>query len=99
MTGEQIKTNRTALSFYGNDNQIIIALEELAELQTSLLHYKRGKVSKLDVITEIADVKICLNQLQMIFGQVEVKKEIDKKMLRLFENIRKEAKCIKEQKR
>lgn len=78
---------QAAITEWGNDAQIDVAIEEMAELTTALLHHKRGR--EANVAEEIADVRIMIAQLEIIFknsDEVEkIKKEkIDRLARRLF---------------
>ena len=78
---------QAAITEWGNDAQIDVAIEEMAELTTALLHHKRGR--EANVAEEIADVRIMIAQLELIFkngDEVEkIKKEkIDRLARRLF---------------
>ena len=78
---------QAAITEWGNDAQIDVAIEEMAELTTALLHHKRGR--EANVAEEIADVRIMIAQLEIIFkngDDVErIKKEkIDRLARRLF---------------
>lgn len=67
-----------ALECWGPYKQILIAVEELAELQKALLKFQRygsGKKWREDVLEEMADVEIVLCQLEMIFGCCRSKKQ------------------------
>lgn len=63
-----------AISSYGETAQLIMAIEEMSELTKALCKYKRAKTpedvfSVFDNITEeIADVKIMLEQIEIMFG-------------------------------
>ena len=60
-----------AVQRFGEQAQILIAVEEMAELTKALLKYIRygGAREVLDSIAEErADVEIMLNQLHVIFG-------------------------------
>lgn len=63
-----------ALAVYGERNQIIVAVEELSELQKELCKYLRGEDVGEKLAEEMADVTIMLEQLVGIFGN-------DKRML------------------
>lgn len=80
---------RKAIEKFGESNQIDMALEEMAELSVALNHYNRGRATKEDVITEIADVFITVSQLGLIFGVDEVSREMGRKIDRLEERIHK----------
>ena len=77
------------LSQFGNTMQIIVAIEEMSELQKALAKYLRGLQYHdyaevlADVREEIADVQIMLDQMKMIFddGQT-IEKVIDEKLQR-----------------
>ena len=68
------KILQQAIDTYGADAQILMAIEEMSELMKALCKYKRAKgpedvFSVFDNITEeIADVKIMLEQLEIMFG-------------------------------
>lgn len=58
---------------------LIIATEELAELQQAITKFLRGKEDKLNLIEELADVEICLEYIKKSTG---VSKEDLEKMKR-----------------
>lgn len=65
---------RQVILHYGKPHQITKSIEELNELSTALARYLGGNHSEdtLDNIAEeIADVKIMLGQLQIIFDNCE----------------------------
>lgn len=72
-----------AIDHYGQDAQILKAVEECNELATSLMHYRSGKVEKEAVVQEIADVLVVANQLRLIFGPKETELAIEAKVERL----------------
>ena len=55
------------ISKYG-DKQVVVAIEELSELQKELCKYLRGKLDGCNLVEEIADVQIMLEQMIMLFG-------------------------------
>lgn len=56
-----------AINAWGKEMQIIMCLEEMAELQKELIKHIRGK-GKFDCIAEeIADVSIMLEQMVILF--------------------------------
>ena len=59
---------KNAIDSYGADSQIMMAVEECAELVDALMKYRRGRNGVMDVVTEIADVQIMCAQLELIFG-------------------------------
>lgn len=76
-----------AIDHYGPNHQITKAMEELAELLASLAKHQNQSGMMLNVIEEIADVKIMIGQLEIIFGQDLVKNKMDFKLMRLNKNI------------
>jgi len=60
---------------------------EVGELLSALNKYKRGRATKEDVITEIADVQIMCEQLAFVFGEEEVEHEHERKLIRLQQRI------------
>ncbi len=77
---------------FGENNQILVCIEELNELATVLAKYPRyddatQAVSELKskVLDEVADVNIILEHVYAIFDftLVEVSERIDKKMSRI----------------
>lgn len=75
-----------AIEKYGEENQIKKAIEEMAEL-TCLLAREKERVDIVDLITEIADVRIMVEQLAMIVGEKYVGHEINIKIARLHNRI------------
>lgn len=56
---------------FGVEKQIIVAIEELSELQKALCKYLRGKGDNLSISEEMADVQIMLEQLEFIFSNTQ----------------------------
>lgn len=52
---------------FGTKHQILIAIEELSELQKELIKYLRNKDNQDHISEEMADVYIMLYQLRLIF--------------------------------
>lgn len=69
MTDRKRKKLKCIIDYYGKENQIVKAIEELAELQQVLAKSltQPQDVAKTSVATELADVEIMLNQMKMIF--------------------------------
>ncbi|MFX0204402.1 MAG: hypothetical protein ACFFDT_00325 [Candidatus Hodarchaeota archaeon] len=55
-----------AIELWGADLQINMVFEEIGELTTVLSRYIRGRATKEDVASEIADVRIMLKQLDLL---------------------------------
>lgn len=58
---------KRAIDKWGPELQIIVAIEELSELQKELTKHLRGKKNKEAIIEEIVDVEIMIEQLKIIF--------------------------------
>lgn len=76
-----------ALDLWGIDAQIWMAVEEMAELTNALCKIKRGRINLEDIVTEIADVQIMMEQLQLFFGKEEVDTERNRKLIRLHDRM------------
>lgn len=64
---------KRAIAQWGKPLQMIMALEEMAELQKELTKNMRGKDNKVAICEEIADVDIMLGQLKVMFDGQELK--------------------------
>lgn len=77
-----------AIETFGKDNQCKIAIEEMSELTKELCKNFRGRPNIESIAEEIADVKIMLMQLELIFDCTdEVLKWQDYKLCRLEDRI------------
>jgi len=75
---------KKCLDRWGIDSQLLMAVEEMTELQTELLHCIRGRGDLKKVSEEIADVMITLEQVLYIYAlKSSVNKNIEIKMNRL----------------
>lgn len=72
-----------AVKEFGKENQILQAVEEMAELTHALMRHVRGDVHVENVVEEIADVQIMIRQMVMIFGEAEIAQMTHGKMRRL----------------
>lgn len=81
---------------FGEEKQIVVAIEELSELQKALCKYLRNGELTYNLLEEIADVTIMLEQLKIIFeiDNKEVVKAIYEKELRIEERYLKEEKQV-----
>ena len=88
LVGSRLETIKTALKVYGN-TQIVVAMEELAELTKELSKALRGHGNREHIKEEMADVTIMLAQMQEEFqiSPLELSAEIDKKVDRLKERL------------
>jgi NTP pyrophosphatase (non-canonical NTP hydrolase) len=72
------------IDFYGADMQLNICIEELSELIKELCKVKRGIPRPDNIAEEMADVKIIMKQLEIIFqNSADVDKWYAKKVDRL----------------
>lgn len=91
MKPEQLRKLIRIIDEYGSDKQQDIAIEECSELIKAICKYKRTLDHVEDIVDEIADVKIMLAQLEIIFdcsGAVEDR--VEYKINRQMERIEKE---------
>lgn len=70
MTQErEAKILEGAIEKWGATTQVVVAIEELSDLQKELCKFLRyGSCDRLTMHDEMADVSIMLNQLSLIFG-------------------------------
>lgn len=57
-----------AIGKWGEGLQIDVAIEEMSELITELARHRRGRGKRAHVAEEIADARIMLEQLEIIYG-------------------------------
>lgn len=87
MTPEERIVLKNALETYGQWPQIMMCIEECAELTNALAKMSRNRGTTMDIITEIADVSIIIDQLSMMFGEMKVHEERVRKIERLKERL------------
>ena len=82
---ERRKIYEAAIDTNGIERQIMVAVEEMAELTKELAKAFRPQGTTLEKLTdEIADVTIMMEQLRLIFGvNVSVQERMDFKVRRL----------------
>lgn len=91
------KILESAIKTWGEEAQIVVAIEEMSELTKALSKYLRYYVAEqgdhgqivADIREEMADVGIMLNQLCLIFGDPTEEEIL--KLLRLEQRIEAEA--------
>lgn len=97
MEGEKMKTwyeferldlYNKALNAYGINAQLWVLIEEMAELANEVAKLMRERSGKQEIITELADVKIMVEQIAFFFGYNEVNVEMHRKLERLEERIK-----------
>lgn len=87
----RVQTYTNARSRYGELNQMIVAMEELSEVQKELCKIIRGDGNLDHLAEEIADATIMLEQMRLFFGLNDlVCQKMDEKILRLEGKIAKE---------
>lgn len=86
---ERKKLYQKAIDTWGIDAQRYMLFEELGELVTAIAQENRGRVSKKDIITELADVSIMCEQMALFFGYDEYEKEKEFKLDRLKKRLEK----------
>jgi NTP pyrophosphatase (non-canonical NTP hydrolase) len=62
-------------------------MEETGELLAALGKFDRNRVGEADVITELADVSIMVEQMAVVFGLDDFKREKERKLTRLKERL------------
>lgn len=72
-----------ALTKWGIENQLWMVTEECGELLNAIGKMRRNRVTREDVITELADVTIMCEQIAQYVGFDDYTKEIDHKLERL----------------
>lgn len=85
---ERAKVYADALNTFGANCQLVVALEELSELQKEICKALRGNINLVNLAEEVADVTIMLEQVQQIFLiHDSVGNMMDGKILRLRQRI------------
>ena len=74
-----------AIKKYGIENQLIVAIEELSELQKALCKFLRGSITNVE--EETADVEIMLTQIEEIFDSSRIENWKIDKLQRLAQRI------------
>lgn len=82
---------KEAINHYGADNQLNVCIEELSELIKELCKAKRGIPHQDHIAEEMADVKIILEELMIIFNNKHrVSNWYNAKLRRLSDRMKKE---------
>lgn len=85
---ERAKVYADALNTFGPALQLVVALEELSEVQKEICKVMRGGGSLLHLAEEVADATIMLEQVRQLFDiNGEVCKAMDGKVLRLQQRV------------
>lgn len=87
-----IEVLQAAIEKYGAQAQVVVALEEMAELQQALTKFLRGNPDQRNINEEMADVSIMLEQLKLIFNnRAAVTHWEHKKLTRLEQRLKAQA--------
>lgn len=77
-----------AVKKFGKEHQLVLCMEEMAELTKELSKNMQGSKNITNISEEMADVEIMLEQLRVIFGN---RSEVDtikaEKLLRLADRV------------
>ena len=85
---ERAKVYADALATFGAEVQLVVALEEMSELQKEICKALRGDIHPAHLAEEVADATIMLEQVRQIFSINEpVCNMIDSKITRLRQRI------------
>ena len=85
---ERAKVYADALTTFGANCQLVVALEEMSELQKEICKALRGDIHPAHLAEELADATIMLEQLRLIFSINEpVCRMMDSKIIRLRNRI------------
>ena len=83
------------LHYYGSSHQMIVAIEEMAELQKEVTKFIRGDIRFDEICEEIADVEIMIEQLRFILNtklneasEVKIKNFKNKKISYIKKHVR-----------
>lgn len=87
---DRVKTYTNALVAYGEQAQMVVALEELSECQKEICKHLRGLGNAENLAEEIADATIMLEQLRYFLGLNDmVCEKMDQKIMRLDARLKK----------
>ena len=84
LTKDQHGILLAALAKWGPESQVGMANEELGELITAINQFRRGRISPMELASEIADAHIMLHQLEIMFSlEPDISEQVKLKMERL----------------
>lgn len=84
---ERRKIYENTLQKFGVENQLWMVVEEVGELLNAVGKMRRDRVTREDVITELADVTIMCEQIAQYVGWEDYEKELDYKLNRLNQRL------------
>lgn len=86
---EREKVYTRAVKAFGEEKQMVVALEELSECQKEICKFLRGFGNAGNLAEEIADATIMLEQMRLIFGLNDMVCQImDQKIMRLEDKLK-----------
>ena len=86
---ERCKTYTNAMLAFGEQNQMIVAIEELSECQKEICKILRGGEDYRHLAEEVADATITLEQIRLMFNINDcVCKFMDEKIKRLDDRMK-----------
>lgn len=81
------RTLEAAVNTWGVSTQLDMAVEECAEFVVAVQHHDRDRADADDVLDEVADLRIMVEQLSVVFGEDAVRRRTQQKMDRLRERL------------
>lgn len=69
-----------ALDHWGEEAQRNMVMEELGELVAAINQHDRGRIPDSELADEMADVRLCLRQLDHMVGQEVADAGLERKM-------------------
>lgn len=86
---ERCKTYTNAMLAFGEQNQLIVAIEELSECQKEICKILRGGEDYRHLAEEVADATIMLEQIRLMFNINDcVCNFMDEKIKRLDDRVK-----------
>ena len=86
---ERCKTYTNAMLAFGEQNQLIVAIEELSECQKEICKILRGGEDFRNLAEEVADATIMLEQIRLMFNINDcVCNFMDEKIKRLEDRVK-----------
>ena len=86
---QRVQTYINAFIHFGEEMQLVVALEELSEVQKEICKVMRGKSDLDHLAEEIADATIMLEQVRLIFNLNDlVCQKMDEKVKRLDDKLK-----------
>lgn len=90
MVSSRKKVYEDALIRFGSHNQLVVAIEELSELQKEICKFFRHEGTVENLVEEVADVSIMIEQIKFILDiEDDVNKVMGEKIERLKRRIEK----------